>query len=248
MKDRESVCARTFTLALIVVFLFSSAVGTIAAAKPERPGKPVETWDLEIWIGEEGEDIVLEDPDFLFAQVVPCSGGLWDQPVGKGAKGYVSAHVSLYSWYEDGGWKGDATCGTYYLTHVEGESSAGETTYLDEFHHDDPGYTIIEVSIGHQISPLGQNYWWFRLQWINTSALIYSNTWEGYNLWAWTSKDSNEEGKYPEENVLSVVFNGAETMIFGSWDDTDGDGVPDTYDWEGTTSFTVTITRSPHVP
>ena len=251
MEKRKSVRAHTFAWALIIVFLLSSLIGTIAAVKPARPGKPVETWDLTIRIGlkdENGnpkEDIVLMDPDSLLAEDVACSGGLWDTLVGKGIKGYVSAQVSLYRWYDGEEWFGHETCGTYYLANVEGKSSAGETTYLDQFHHDSSDYTIVGVSIGHNINRLGQNYWWFMLQWVEGPP--FEETSKRYYLWAWTNKDSAPEGTLSDTTGWLVEFNNADAMIYSSWDDADGDGVPDTYDWKETVSFTVTITRSPHI-
>ena len=66
-------------------------------------------------------------------------------------------------------------------------------------------------------------------------------------LTAWTNKDYALEGELSEEEGWTVPFNGAEAILFSSWIDDDGDGMPDVLDWTGSLSFTVEITRSPHV-
>lgn len=261
--NSKSIRENSFMVVLMLMLLFSSTVGTIVAVKPEKPGKPVETWDLKIWVGVMGEDIVLTSPVhvggepygdiYLEAEAVPCSGGLWDIPKGKGFKGSVSAQVDLYRWFESGEWIGDPTCGTYYLNTVEGVNSDGVTTYLDEFHHDSEYYTITGFIVGHLIDRLGQDYWWFWLQWVEGPPFDENSNW--YHLYAWTNMDANEEGMHPENepDVWLVEFyeadpNQPNAMIFKNYlDDVDADGMPDTFYWLGTVGFSVAIAREPHL-
>jgi hypothetical protein len=266
IKNRKAIYTHVLVTALLLTLLLSLLTGIVVAPKPEkpgRPGKPVETWDLTIRIGiGDDNDIVLAESDYqdqdgfyLFAEDVPCSGGLWnfpDEPKGKSNKGrYVSAQFSSYKLYNEttGEWIGD-DCGTYYLDSVPGKNSDGGDTYMNGFDHDNPDYHIVEVDIGHQVDPMGQDYWWFGLIW--TLRQPDPDNWESYFFKAWTDKDGNPEVTPPEGNVLTVVFeetdpNQSNAMIFSRWDDANLDGLPDEYHWMGTVSFTVEITREPHV-
>jgi hypothetical protein len=220
--------------------------------KPENPGKSVKSWDLTIRIGigelkgeNEPEDVVLtfsthsdQDGYYLFTEDIPCSGGLWDLPNEKGKSrmtSYVSGQVSIFSMEGD-------DCGDYQLADVVGHNSDGIETSLHDFPLENED--IVYVSIRHQINPLDEDFWSFWIQWI-----IDSETYEGYQLMAWTNKNPDDEGTSSDKGWL-VEFEGAEAMIYYLWDWVDEnplDGMPDVYDWLGYVSFTVTIARTQHV-
>lgn len=248
IKNRKSILVYSF--ALILALLLSSMIGTTIGKKPDNPVKSVETWDLQIWVGmkdSEGnpmEDIVLMEPDYLFAEDVPCSGvggGLWDQPMKKGknpnTNNYLAAAVSLYA--PDGD-----DCGTYQLADVEGHNSDGQPASLGNFplENDDIDY----VSIRHNVWPVGEgeDYWTFVIRWIlNPDPYAYVF----YELSAWTDKDYELEGTLSEEEGWTIPFNEADAMLYSSWiDEAPNDGVPDNFDWMGILSFTVRITRTLH--
>lgn len=242
-----------FVFLSILMLLLSAVMGTIvwAKGKPASPVKPVETWDLKIRIGigelnGEGnpEDVVLETPAhddgvYLFAEDVPCSGGLWNLPKKTGGypnkNNYLAAAVSLYAYDGD-------DCGTYQLADVEGYDSDGQPASLDNFplENDD----IVFVSIRHHVWPMGEgmDYWTFVIQWeLNPDPYAYVF----YELSAWTNKDYELEGTLSEEEGWIIPFNEADAMLYSSWIDEDpNDGVPDNYNWMGTLSFTVQITRT----
>jgi len=254
IEKRKPIYAHVFVTALLLTLLLSLLTGIVAAPKPDkpgkpaRPGKPVETWDLTIRIGiGNDDDIVLAESDYqdqdgyyLFAEDVPCSGGLWTfpEPKGKSDNGrYVNEQFSLYKWYNHslGDWVGDYYA-TYALEHVEGVDSDGVTTWLDGFNHNNPGYTMAVVGIGHQVDRLGQDFWWFGLVWMPDPP--DPNIWETYAIMAWTNKDGNPEVTPTEGDVLLVPFNGAEAMLYSDWTDEDPqDGVPDNYDYHQTTPY-----------
>ena len=240
IKNSKSNRLYAVVFVLMSILLLSSTMQIVvwAKGKPTNPGKPVETWDLTIYIGESGEDIVLIEPDYLLAEDVPCSGGLWNfptHPKGKTNRGnYVSAQFTLHKWYDEttGEWLGDE-CGTCELPAA-----------LDSFQLDD--YEIFEVDIGHQVNPMDEDYWWFRIIW--TSPLPDPNSWQSYTLWIWTNADGNPEVTPPEGNVLAIPFNGATAMFFSDWPDTTPPHEePSNYEWTGSVSFTITIVRSPHL-
>jgi hypothetical protein len=139
------------------------------------------------------------------------------------------------------------------LNPVEGLSSGGVTTYLDEFYHDSEYYTITGFVIGHKIDRrLGQDYWWFYLQWVEGPPFDENSEW--HHLRAWTNMDDSEEAIHPENepDVWLVDFyevdpNQSNAMIYNRWNDADQDGMPDTFYWSGTVSFSVAIAREPHV-
>ena len=254
IKNRKPIYTHVFVTALLLTLLLSLLIGIVVAPKPDKPGKPdspgksVKTWDLKIWIGigdlKEPEDINLTSPlhddgIYLFAEDVPCSGGLWDLP-GKGKmKSYVSGSVSLTSIEGD-------DCGTYNLANVEGYNSTGQPVSLDDFPLEDE--EIVYVSIQHQTTPMGNDFWRFVIQWGKPDP------YEFYELKACTDPltnwDGDPEGTLSDEGWV-VPFNGtegAEAMLYSDWTDEDPiDGVPDNYDWKGPVSFTVKITREPAV-
>lgn len=210
-----------------------------AKGKPASPGKPVETWDLTIWIGEDGEDLVLTDPEYLFAEDVPCSGGLWDLPKKKGEKpnpsNFLAASVDLMAYYGD-------NCGTYQLADLMGYNSAGEEAWLvGDFHLET--YEVAYVRIEHLVSPMGEgkDFWRVYIHWVVNPD---PNSYAFYEFRAWTNRDYNLEGTLSEEEGWVIPFNGADAILFSDWTDDDADGVPDNYDWMGTVSFTVRIARS----
>lgn len=237
IKNSKSIRVYTFACALILIILLSSIIGTIAAKKPDKPSS--ETWDIKIWIGLKDsngnpiEDIVLMTPEYLFVEDVPSSGvggGLWDQPMKKGNRpnknNYLAAQVNLYK--DDGD-----DCGTYQLP-----------ASLDDFplENDD----IVHVGIRHHVWPVGEgmDYWTFVIRWVlNPDPYEY----EFYGLSVWTNKDYEPEGTLSDEEVWTVPFNEADAMLYPTMIDDDGDGIPDVVDWTGSLSFTIIITRSPHV-
>jgi len=238
IKNRKSILCYAFVL--ILAILLSSMVGTIVAKKPDKPeGESSETWNIKIWIGlkdENGnpiEDIVLMAPEYLFAEDVPSTGvggGLWDQPMKKGDRpnknNYLAAQVDLIK--DDGD-----DCGIYQLPQ----------SLVDEFHlkNDDIDY----VSVRHHVWPVGEgmDYWTFVIHWVlNPDPYEY----EFYELNVWTDKHYEPEGTLSEEEGWTIPFNEAEAMLYSSWIDDDGDGMPDVIDWTGSLSFTVRITRTLH--
>jgi hypothetical protein len=238
IKNRKSNRIVPFVFLLMLMLLLSTTMGTNvwAKGKPARPGKTVETWDLNIWLEEPGEDIILlspshtgEDPAiYLFAEDIPCSGGLWEEPMKKGGKpnknNYLAAQVDLYKDYGD-------DCGTYQLP----ES-------LDGFFLEDDD--IVHVSIRHNVWPMGEgmDYWTFVIVWVlNPDPYDY----EFYELEVWTDKDYESEGILSEGGGWTVPFDEADAMLYSSWDN-DGDGIPDVIDWTESLSFTVRITRTLH--
>ena len=248
IKNSKSVRIWSFAYVLMLMLLLSSTLGTNAAKKPAEPpgkpdnlGKPVETWDLEIWIGIDGEDIVLQNPP-LSAIDVPCSFGLWNIPdpdtKGNGRKDrYVSAQLYLVTDLGD-------DCGTYTMKHVEGTNSYNEQqAWLDEVIPDNTQHYLNEVDIGHQKNPLQQDFWWFRLIW--SPEVCNPDEWGGYQLYAWTNKDSEGEVMPPEGNELAISFEEVDAVFTG---DMPGPlDVPENYEWLGKVSFTITITREPHI-
>ena len=221
MKSRMHISSHTFAWTLILMFLLSLTMGTtVWGAKP--PGTPdrFKTWDLKIWIGVEGEDIVLTSPDhggedgiYLFAEDYPCSGGLWDLPPVKGSpytRGRAHGMVTLL-WPD---------CGTYQLA-----------SPLDEYYN--PTNPTIRVAIQHSVTP-SSDYWNFYLCWNLTDAI-------GRDLQVETNNDLVTEGTLSDEGWL-VEFNDSEAMI-STWY---WDGSDYVVDWRGEVSFTVKITRSPH--
>jgi hypothetical protein len=239
IKYKKIIWIYTFVFVSMLMLLLSTTTGTIVwgKGKPARPGKPVETWDLKIWLEEPGEDIVLlspfhdgEDPAiYLFAEDIPCSGGLWEEPMKKGKNpnrnNYLAAQVDLIKDYGD-------DCGTYQLP-----------ASLDTFPLENND--IVHVSVRHNIWPMeeGMDYWTFAIHWvINPDPYDY----EFYQLDVWTDKGDNPEGTLSEEEGWIIPFNGAEAMLYSRWDN-DGDGVPDVIDWTGSLSFTIRLTRTLHV-
>ncbi len=256
IKDTKSVGTRTFVHLMVVMLLLSSMIGiTVWAEKPEEPpgkpdnpGKTVETWDLQIYIGikdSEGnpiEDIVLMDPDYLSAEDVPCSAGLWNIPdpeaKGNGRKDrYVSAQLSFVTALGD-------DCGTYTMNPVEGKNSYNEEpVWLDQVIPDNTQYYLGEVDIGHQKNPLEQDYWWFRLIW--SPEIPSPGEWSCYQFYAWTDKSSDGEVMPPEGDELVITFENEDAVFTG---DMPGPlDVPENYEWLGKVSFTITIIREPHV-
>jgi hypothetical protein len=229
----------------MLALLLSTTIGTNVLAKggkPDRPGKTIETWDITIRIGigelkgeNEPEDIVLifsthwdQDGYYLFAEDVPCSGGLWGEPMKNGKNpnrnNYLAAQVDLI---KD---RGD-DCGIYQLPDS-----------LDDFLLENED--LAGVSIRHNVFPVGEgtDYWTFAIHWvINPDPYDY----QFYQLDVWTDKDYDTEGTLSEEEGWIIPFNGAEAMLYSRWDN-DGDGVPDVIDWTGSLSFTVRITRTLH--
>jgi hypothetical protein len=256
IRNRKPIYTHVFVTALLLTLLLSLLIGIVVAPKPEKPGKPdspgksVKTWDIKISIGigdlKEPEDINLtspvhEDGIYLFAEDVPCSGGLWDLP-GKGKmKSSVSGDVSLFSWEGD-------DCGNYDLADLEGYNNTGQPVSLGDFPLEDED--IAYVSIQHTITPMGNDFWIFVILWVLNPG---PQDPEFFELEACTDPLTNWDGD-PEgtltDDVWLVEFVGteeAEAMLFSDWTDEDADGVPDNYDWKGPVSFTVEITRSPPV-
>ena len=245
---KQKAVRDTLVFVLLLMLLLSSMIGTIVAVKPENPGtpdnkgpKPGETWDLTIYIGEADDDIVLQNPP-LSAEDVPCSAGLWNIPdpeaKGNGRKGrYVSAQLLLSKWLGD-------DCGTYTVAdELLGTNSDKEETWLDEVIPDNPEYHLVEVDIGHQVNPLGQDYWWFRLIW--NPQVPDPDEWGGYWLCAWTDKGADGEVMPPEGNELVIQFEEVDAVLTG--DMLGPLDVPENYNWLGKVSFTITITREPYV-
>lgn len=267
IKNRKSIYAHVFVTALLMTLLLSLLTGIVVAPKPDKPEKPappgktVETWDLTIRIGiGNDDDIVLEESDYqdqdgyyyLFAEDVPCSGELWnfpDEPKGKSNKGYVNAQFSLHGGYNEttGEWEGD-DCGTYELDPVPGTNSDDppQTTYLNETIPEDPEYYVREVDIGHHANPyLEQDYWWFRLFW--TLRYPDPNVWSLYSLCAWTDDGPEGEVTPTEGNELLIPFTEVNAVL-SSWFVAHPVIGAEHYEWAGTVSFTVKISRTPHVP
>ena len=64
--------------------------------------------------------------------------------------------------------------------------------------------------------------------------------------------DPEPEGTLDDEEGWLVEFIGAEgaeaiLYSYADWIDADNDGVPANHSWRGPVSFTIKITRSPHV-
>ena len=246
--EKQKVVRGTLAFLLLLMLLFSSIMGTIVAGKPDKPPEkpdnprePVETWDLEVWIGIDGEDIVLQNPP-LSCVDVSCSFGLWDIPdpetKGNGRKDrYVSAQLYLVTDLGD-------DCGTYTMKNVEGTNSFNEEpTWLDQVIPDNTQYYLSEVDIGHQKNPLEQDYWWFRLIW--SPEVCNPDEWGGFQLYAWTNKDSDGEVLPPEGDELVIPFEEVDAVFTGDWPGPID--VPENYEWLGKVSFTITIIREPHV-
>jgi hypothetical protein len=245
IKNSKSIRVYTFVFVLMLILLLSSMIGTTVwadkpADKPGKSGKSVKTWDLKIRIGETGEDIVLQTPDhedgvYLFAEDVPCSGGLWNLPKEKGnwRTRYAFGHVDLF------GWEGD-DCGTYFMAPVPDNSNP--EINLDQF-YDQLNDLTTRVSIQHDINPLTEeNYWKYYLSWLDDST---ANLDDWYEFRASTNPDYAAEGTLTDD-VWTVPFNEASATLYYY---SDGEPpVPPTLRWEGPVSFTVEITRSPHVP
>lgn len=265
IKNIKSIRVYTFTCVLMLMILLSTMIGTTAGKKPDRPGKPVETWDLKIWIGIKDtdgnpiEDIVLMAPEYLFAEDVPCSGGLWDFPSEKGnpnRRGWASGWFSLHQWQneETGVWAGD-DCGTYNLANVPNE--IGELA-LDTFYDPDEDLTV-DVSIQHEITPpgtiaeLGENYWAFRLSWVvypdpapdsDPDPFVYKS----YTLTAKTENGPDETGEFDDTTGWTVpFFEAAATLYSFEYHSNDPDK-QNVLEWAGDVSFTVEISRTPYVP
>ena len=240
----------------MVIFLLSPMIGTTVGKKPDNPGKPVETWDLKIRIGigelngiGNPEDIVLassdhEDQDgfYLFAEDVPCSGGLWNLPSEKGPpreRGWAFGAIDL-------GWGGE-NCGTYQLAHVL-EPNSDPPLYLDDFYESTD--LTVRVSIQHQISPpregypLGENYWTVHLDWLDGPD---PEDCTRYMLRAQTNDGPEAEGTLSETTGWLVEFIGAEAILY-SYEYPPVGETPVPPIWEGTVGFTVEIARSPHEP
>jgi len=90
----------------------------------------------------------------------------------------------------------------------------------------------------------------FAIQWVLNSD---PQDYEFFKLRACTDPltnwDSDPEGTLTDDAWLVefIGTEGAEAMLFSDWTDEPPDGIPDNYDWKGPVSFTVKITRSPHV-
>jgi len=89
---------------------------------------------------------------------------------------------------------------------------------------------------------MGGDFWTFVIQWVHS----LDPTYQFHEFRAWTNTDDTAEGTLTDEG-WTVPFNEAEAILYSDWTDEDLDGVPDVLDWFGTVSFTVRITRSPHV-
>lgn len=250
IKNRKSIRIYTFAFALILTVLLSSIIGITVGKKPDRPGKPIETWDVKIWIEEPGTDIVLlspihegEDPPiYLLVEDVPCSGGLWDLPMKKGKKpntnNYLYASLDLVADFGD-------ECGNYQLANVLGENSDGDPVWLGNFKLE--MYDVDWVSISHRVWPMGEgeDFWTFEIRWFdpNPENPMF------YMLEVWTNKDYELEGTLSDEDGWLIPFDGANlenAMLFSDWTDNDNNGVPDTIDWMGSLCFTVRVTRTPN--
>jgi hypothetical protein len=249
IKDCELVRKNKFVHMLIIMLLLSTTMGTIVCTqgKPTRPGKPVETWDVKIWLEEPGEDVILLSPEYegedpaiyLLAEDVPCSGKLWEEPRKKGnypnKNNYVAAQVDLIKDYED-------DCGSYQLADAEGYDSNSQPSSLGDFPLEND--YIDYVSIRHNVWPMGEgmDYWTFSIRWFlnpNPDEYVF------YELSIWTDKDYEAEGILSEEEGWTVIFNEADAMLYSSWIDEDpNDGLPDNYHWMGSLSFTIRITRT----
>jgi hypothetical protein len=251
---KNSKSKREFALACVLILtILLSSMGIIAAKRPDKPGDKIsKTWDIKIFVGLKDlngdpiEDVVLDAPEYLFAEDVPSSGvggGLWDQPMKKGGRpnknNYLAAQVNLYK--DD-----DDICGAYLLADAEGHDNNSQPSSLGDFslENDDIDY----VSIQHHVWPMGEgmDYWTFVIRWfliINPDPIEYGF----YELMTWTNKDYEPEGTLSEEEGWTILFNEANAMLFSSWIDEDpNDGLPDNYHWMGSLDFTVQITRTLH--
>lgn len=258
VKNRKTILVSSFASISIIALLLSSMIGTTVGKKPSNTGKPVERWDLKIRIGigelngiGNLEDIVLissdhEDQDgfYLFAEDVPCSGGLWNLPSEKGPpreRGWAFGAIDL-------GWTGEDR-GTYYLAHVL-DPNTDPPVYLDDFY--EPTDPTVAFSIQHQISPpregypLEEDYWTFHLAWLDSPD---STPEEGTMIFAQIQTDNGPEaeGTLSETMGWLVEFIGAEATLY-CYEYPPVDETPPLAIWEGSVSFTVGITRSPHAP
>ena len=108
---------------------------------------------------------------------------------------------------------------------------------------------IVCVSIGHTVTRMGRDYWSFRIQWwVDQSVppIVLEAGTDPLPIMAW---DPEPEGTLTDDAWLVEFIGeeGAEAILYSDQTDADNDGVPDNHIWRGPVSFTVKITRSPHV-
>ncbi|MCW3997800.1 MAG: hypothetical protein NWF10_04450, partial [Candidatus Bathyarchaeota archaeon] len=134
---------------------------------------------------------------------------------------------------EKGSWKN-----RYAFGHVELLSGEGDDcgTYqlppsLDQF--DPEAIEIAWVSIQHDIYPIGEDYWTFGIKWDDPA------NYEWYSLRVVTNEDSNSEGTLSDEGWV-VDFEAVEANLYSSWS-------PVEPVWTEFVTFTMRITREPHV-
>jgi len=259
IKNRKFIRVYAFAFVIMLILLLSPMIGTTAGKKPVNPGKSVKTWDLKIRIGLENEDIVLISSDhedqegfYLFAEDVPCSGGLWDLPSEKGnprTRGWAGGALYLYKQpveVEPGewAWVGDS-CGTYQLVAVP--DKIDPDLLLSSF-YDPTDNVTVGVIIEHQITPPrdgypdGEDYWTFRLEWADDSDPDPSSGVTIYTLRAQTADGPGEEVTL-DGAVWTVQFIGVVATLesYIMW----GPNPPVDL-WSGTVSFTLEISRKPH--
>ena len=126
---------------------------------------------------------------------------------------------------------------------VEGKNSNDNPSMLTDFYETSAQAYCLQISHKWRVQD-EEDYWTFQLQWASPTM----EEGEHFIFRGTTDKDLEPEGRY-EKDFWTVEFNEATFWVIkeGIRDD-DHDGEPDIHEWTGQLSFTVEISRTPHVP
>jgi len=251
IEDKKSVRLYMFAFVLMLMLLFSSTVGIIAAKPSEPPGKPgnagpkppppLPKYWFYISIGQEGDDVFLKNAPLTAISYIDTCG--WNWPPKKGTK--------------SGGWSADpyeyvdpnVGCGTYnininaipYLPVLNIEAQS----YYVRHHW---SYQRIRGDFGNQ--PI--DFWEFSILWgveIKDGVWDYDDAWR---LHIWTDWGPELEGDYYPEGqveVWTVDFNGASWELI-DYENMEGGGGIGHVELGGTivNGFNATIVKGDLVP
>lgn len=208
----------------LLLMLLPPAIGIAVGGKPDKPpGKPEEpppeTATFRIWIGVEGEDVALTEPEYF--DVVTSVDGWYPKEKGRARSG---------SWgippWED-------RYGYYTMQSVYSEENG---TYLTDFYQ---GELAQLVGLEHHWNRQ-ENFWHIGINW--TSDLNGDGEPDPLMLYGWTDRGREWEGSYDSENdIWTVTFTTTNAYFVVGW----CEGSTCWFYWCGYLEFTVTIQRIP---